>query len=102
SMIISTGCVAQTIPPLFQTAYNSLSAYSKNFKDAFSFIYNQAALSSQQSITAGLYTEKRFLLKELDFYAFTASLPVMAGAMGFQADYFGFADYNQSKLGIAY
>jgi len=41
-------------------------------------------------------------LEELNFYLFALSFPAVSGAIGMQMNYFGFAGYNESKLGIAY
>jgi hypothetical protein len=102
SSIISTVCKTQTVYHQAQIPYTSLGAYSRNFTDAFSFTCNQAILSSRKNITAGLYSEKRFALKELNFYSFVFAFPIPSGGIGIQMNYFGFADYNESKLGIAY
>jgi len=102
SIIISYGCSAQAVHYPVQIPYISLGAYSGNFTDAFSFTCNQAILSSQKSISVGLYTERRFALKELNFYSLALSFPVTSGFIGIQLNYFGYTAYNESKLGIAY
>lgn len=101
-MMIPAFCAAQTTHLPIQVNGFNTGSYSKNFKDAFSFTTNQALLSSQQGITAGMYTERKFSLSELGFYSFAASMSAASGGIGVQADYFGFADYNESMLGIAY
>jgi len=101
-VIISSCGWAQTIHYPVQLPYLSLGAYSSNFTDAFSFTCNQAILSSQRGINAGCYGERRFALKELDFYSLALSFPAVSGTVGLQMNYSGFAAYNESKLGIAY
>ncbi len=101
-MMISAFCVAQTTHLPIQVNGFNTGSYSKNFGDAFSFTTNQALLSSQPGISAGMYAERKFSLSELGFYSFAVSIPLASGGIGVQADYFGFADYNESMSGIAY
>ena len=79
-----------------------LGAYSKNHVDAFSFTANQAALAQIKNGSAGVYGERRFLLKETNFFSAVVTLPTKQGNFGIQADYFGFKNYNESQIGLAY
>jgi hypothetical protein len=83
-------------------SYPGLGAYSSNHIDVFSFHANQAALAKINSISAGIYSENRFLLKELSLYNAAVAIPTHSGNFGFNAGYFGFADYNETQLGLAY
>lgn len=51
---------------------------------------------------AGIFSERRFLLKELSFYEAAIALPTTSGNFGFKADYYGFTEYNESQIGLAY
>lgn len=82
--------------------YVGLGAYSKNHVDGFSFTSNQAALAQIKNGSAGVYGERRFLLSETNYYTGVITLPTKQGNFGVQADYFGFKDYNESQLGLAY
>lgn len=82
--------------------YPGLGAYSKLHVDAFSFTANQASLAQVKSAAGGVYGEKRFLLSAANLYTAVITLPTKEGNFGFQADYFGFTDYNESQIGIAY
>ena len=82
--------------------YTGSGAYSKNFIDVFSFTSNQGALAGLQQVSAGIYAERKFLLKELSVYNLAVALPTTVGGIGFTAKYFGSTDYNESLLGIAY
>jgi len=93
---------AQAIHSPQNLAYSTLGTYSQNFKNAFSFISNQSALSSQRSIVAGAYAERKFALEELNFCVFALSFPAASGGLGLELNYFGFADYNESKIGLGY
>jgi len=100
--IISFQTLAQTVHSPIGVHYVQFGTYSKNFCDVFSFTNNQAALSSLKNASAGVYSEQRFLLKETSMYTFAVALPTSAGGFGFAANYFGFSDYNESQVGIAY
>ena len=83
-------------------SYIGLGAYSLNHADAFSFTSNQAALAQMKTPAIGVYGEKRFLLEATNMYSAVFVLPTSQGNFGVQADYFGFKNYNESQLGIAY
>ncbi len=82
--------------------YIGLGAYSINHVDAFSFTSNQAALAQMKNLAMGAYGEQRFLLNATNLYSGVFVFPTSKGNFGVQADYFGFKDYNESQLGIAY
>jgi len=100
--IISLQSAAQIVHSPVRAHYVQLGTYSKDFCDVFSFTNNQAALSSLKTASAGVYGEQRFLLKEASMYSMAVAVPAAAGGFGLQANYFGFSDYNESQLGIAY
>ncbi len=83
-------------------SYIGLGAYSKNYVDVFSFTQNQAALAQYEVGGVGVYGEKRFLLVATNFYSAVAVLPTAQGNFGIEADYFGFKNYNESQIGLAY
>ena len=93
---------AQALRRPLAAPYIGLGAYSINHIDAFSFTSNQAALAQPKSTAIGVYGERRFLLAETNMYSAVGVLPTKQGNFGFQADYFGFKNYNESQLGIAY
>ncbi|MBS1934689.1 MAG: hypothetical protein JST96_11875, partial [Bacteroidetes bacterium] len=95
-------CTAQTIHPAVKADYIQFGGYSKNFTNAFSFVSNQASLASQKNISAGAFSEQKFSLKELSLSTLVIAVPTSAGGFGLKADYFGYSDYNESQLGIAY
>ena len=63
---------------------------------------NQAALAHINSLTAGIYSERRFLLQELSLYQLAVALPTSSGNFGVSASYFGSAQNNESVIGLAY
>lgn len=93
---------AQTSREPIDFAYTKLTAYSNRFADAFSFSANQGSLAAVKSFAAGVYSERRFLLKALSAYSAALVVPSASGNFGFKGDYVGDADYNESSLGLAY
>jgi len=93
---------AQTVRSPVSAAYPGMGAYSNNHIDVFSFHANQATLAKITSLSAGIYSEKRFLVKELSLYNAVVTLPAHSGNFGLDARYCGFTDYNETQLGLAY
>lgn len=63
---------------------------------------NPACMVDINKISAGLYYENRFLIKELSLKSFVLAVPVNFGVIGLSVNYFGFSLYNESKIGLAY
>ncbi len=82
--------------------YPDLGAYSKSFADVISAMNNQAALAEIKQVQAGVYGERRFMVKNTGFYSLMLAVPAFSGNFGIQSDYFGYVDYNESQLGLAY
>ena len=82
--------------------YTGLGSYSIDHADVFSFTNNQASLAQMRSVSAGVYGERRFLLDELSLYQLAVAVPTKSGNFGVKAGYFGFSDYNESQIGLAY
>jgi len=102
--IIFSAITSQTQSVRYPLAarYTGLGVYSKNNADAFSFQLNQAALANLKSMGSGVYAERRFLLEELNFYSLAVAFPLQFGGIGISAKYFGFPEYNETQLGLAY
>ncbi|MES1215722.1 MAG: hypothetical protein ABUT20_09400 [Bacteroidota bacterium] len=92
----------QTLRKPIAANYIGLGAYSLNHVDIFSFTANQASLAQLKTASVGVYGERRFLLNELNNYSATIGLPTNTGNFGFEAGYYGFSDYNETQLGLAY
>lgn len=93
---------AQTLRKPVAAGYIGLGAYSINHIDAFSFISNQASLAQINFAIAAVYAERRFLLSELNNYTAAIGLHTNSGNFGLKANYYGFSDYNETQLGLAY
>ena len=82
--------------------YIGLGAYSINHVDAFSFTSNQAALAQIKNACYWSLWRKRFLLNATNMYSAVVAMPTKQGNFGLQIDYFGFKNYNESQIGLAY
>jgi len=82
--------------------YTGLGAYSLTNTDVFSFTANQASLAQLKNASAGVYAERRFSLQELNSYTAAFGLPTQSGNFGLKMNYYGFSDYNETQLGLAY
>ncbi|MDQ6756970.1 MAG: hypothetical protein M3004_08540 [Bacteroidota bacterium] len=101
-ILIFNTVFAQAVRRPIAAGYVGLGAYSKNHVDAFSVTSNQAALAQIKNSAAGVYGERRFLLSATNMYTAIFVLPTAQGNFGVQADYFGFKNYNESQIGLAY
>jgi hypothetical protein len=93
---------AQILRRPVAAGYTGMGAYSINHTDAFSFTANTASLAQLKNVAAGLFTERRFMLAELNSYAAVAAVPTKSGNFALKANYSGFTDYNETQLGLAY
>lgn len=94
--------LCQTARSPLSAQYTSIGTYSKNFIDAFSCSTNQASLAQIKDAGAGIYGERRFMLKDLSNYAAAIVWPSKMGGFGLSANYFGGENFNTSQIGIGY
>ncbi|MEO8961818.1 MAG: hypothetical protein ABI325_08055 [Ginsengibacter sp.] len=93
---------AQSLRKPVAASYIGLGAYSMNHVDLFSVTSNQAALAQVKDPSLGVYGERRFMLAPVNMYTGLLALPTKQGNFAFQTDYFGYKNYNESQLGLAY
>jgi len=94
--------IAQSLRYSIAQPYINLSAYSRQQTDALSFTANQAALAQEKQPGAGVFAERRFMLKETSAYMLAAAYPTRLGNFGVQLRYAGFRNFNENKIGLAY
>lgn len=70
--------------------------------DFWSIRNNPAGMAGWRSFSVGLSYENRFLMKELSYYNGAVVMPVNIGTFGLSFSRFGFSDYNENKIGLAY
>jgi hypothetical protein len=102
SLWIHSTLFSQALRNPISAGYIGLGAYSINHVDVFSMSSNQAALAQVKDLCVGIYGEKRFLLSATNMYSAIVAMPTKKGNFALQADYFGFKNFNESQLGIAY
>ena len=83
-------------------AYIGFGAYSNNHTDVFSFTANQASMAQLKNAAVAVYGDRRFMLNEPNHYTAAFGLPTQSGNFGLKAGYYGFSDYNETQLGLAY
>ncbi len=75
---------------------------SVTLNDLWSIHNNQAGLTGIKNFSAGLYYENRFGLKNLGLKAGAIAVPTKSGVFGLSITHFGYSQYNESKIGLAY
>lgn len=100
--LITLTAKTQTLRQPVAAVYLRAGTYCTKEADAFSFINNQAALAGYQDIHAGIYGERRFMLSETGMYCAAVAIPSQYGNFGASVKYFGYANYNEHQLGLAY
>ena len=88
---------------------NSTDARSKGvanasvaFTDINSILNNQAGLAELENMGFVLSAEQRFVLNDLNNFGAGFAMPTNSGTFGVSIHYFGFEDFNQSKIGLTY
>ncbi len=95
-------CPAQLMRSPLEMRYYGVGTYSRNFTDVFSIITNEAAVTNVTEAMAGVYTERRYNVEELNLCRGLVAFPVKGGSAAFTAGYTGSKGFNQSQLGIVY
>lgn len=70
--------------------------------DLWAVSHNQAGLAHLKDAASGLYFENRFLCKEMGFGAAAFAFPAAGGVFGTSLTCFGYAQYHEGKVGLAY
>jgi hypothetical protein len=63
---------------------------------------NPAGLAGMQNISAGFFYTNRFLVKQLSTKGGGVVVPTKSGVFGLNLLYFGYSNYNESKVGLSY
>jgi hypothetical protein len=75
---------------------------SVSLSDVWSAHHNQAGLGFVRNVSAGVYYENRFLLKELSVRGLALALPIKAGTFGLCVTNFGYSKYSESKYSLSF
>lgn len=77
--------------------------YSRNFQQLLTAQQNQAALAYVPVLSAGISTERRFMLQALSMHTLALAIPVKnGGSFGLHLAQSGHIDYKQQSVGFAY
>ena len=72
------------------------------FSDTYALTGNQAGIALAEHFGAFAYAEQRFLIPELAGANAGVIIPSKAGSFGISLGYFGFENFNEQKIGLAY
>lgn len=72
------------------------------FQDINSIFSNQAGLTSINGLAGVVSGEQRFLVSEINSLSAGVAYGKGLGAFGLSLGYYGFQDYNEQKIGLAY
>lgn len=75
---------------------------SVSLSDMWSAHHNQAGLGFVRDISAGVYYENRFLLKELSLRAGVVAMPIKGGTFGLCISNFGYLLYSENKYSLSF
>ncbi|MDR2652993.1 MAG: hypothetical protein LBC68_11910 [Prevotellaceae bacterium] len=70
--------------------------------DVWSTVNNQAALTLLSDIEMSAFYKNNFGLSELSLSALSVAVPTKIGVFGGSVAHFGFSEYNENKISIAY
>lgn len=81
---------------------SSLGRCSVALNDFWSCNNNPAGIASYKFLSAGIYYENRFMIKELGYKSAGLIFPIKQGALGVGINQFGYNLYNENVIGIIY
>jgi len=95
-------CYPQTIGKTSGARSAAMGGASVSLSDFWSIQNNPAGMALQPSLSAGVYYENRFLMKELSLKGAAVVAPTRFGVLGLSFNQFGYTLYNENKFGLAY
>ena len=95
-------CSAQSTKQSLLSPYLKSGTYSVKQADVFSFSGNQAALAGIKHFGVGAFSERKFMLQELNLFSASIAFPTESGNFGLQLHHFGNTAYNEMQAGLAY
>lgn len=93
---------AQVINDPVGARSTAMAGVNATLSDVWSANNNQAGLAFVEDLSAGLYYENRFLLKETSYKAGAFVLPTKTGAFGISIASFGFTEFMETRAGLSY
>ena len=81
---------------------NAMGKCSVSLCDFWSVQNNPAGMADYRYLSFGFSYENRFFMKELSLYNAAMLMPLNFGTIGLSFNRFGFENFNENKLGLAY
>lgn len=81
---------------------DAMGGTSVTFRDVSAVFNNQAGLAVLQKPTFTISAQRKFLLANVNQYAFGFAYPTKSGTFSISATQFGNVNYNEQKIGIGY
>ena len=100
--LFSSNCYSWDLSGIAGGRGNATGSCSVSFNDFWSIQNNPAGIAGYQWFGVGFSYQNRFMMKELGFYNTAMVMPVKIGSFGLSFCRFGFENFNENKLGIAY
>ncbi|WP_235938305.1 hypothetical protein [Chitinophaga solisilvae] len=88
--------------PLLSPLGRDAGNYSYHFHDVYSANMHPAALPLLPGLSAGIYSERRFMLKDISLYMAMLGIPAGMGAFGLMVARFGNPLYYRQQVSGAY
>lgn len=101
-ILFSFKCFSWDLSGIAGARNNAAGNCSVSFNDFWSIQNNPAGMADYQFVSFGLSYENRFFMKELSYYNGAFVMPVKIGTFGLSFSRFGFENFNENKLGLAY
>ena len=101
-ILFSNQCYSWDLSGIAGARSNAAGSCSVALSDFWSIQNNPAGMANLAFFGAGLSYENRFFMKELSFYNAALVMPVKIGAFGLSFSRFGFENFNENNVGLAY
>ena len=100
--LFSYQCFSWDLSGIAGARSNATGSCSVSLSDFWSIQNNPAGMADYRFFSAGLSYENRFFMKELSLYDLALMMPVKIGTIGLSYSRFGFENFNENKLGLAF
>ncbi len=101
-ILFSYQCFSWDLSGIAGARGNATGNCSVSLCDFWSIQNNPAGIANQRYFGAGISYENRFCMKELSFYNTAVVAPLRIGTVGLSLSRFGFENFNENKLALAY
>lgn len=99
---LSSQLFAQVANDAIGARSTAMGGVTATLSDLWSANNNQAGLGFVKELSAGVYFENRFLLKETSYQAGAFVMPTKIGALGVSVASIGYSDFVETKAGVSY